>query len=118
MIRFLVDTQLPPKLASYLMSKGFDSIHTTFFENGHLLQDKEISEIAINENRVIITKDNDFFERFIINGAPPKVLLLHFGNIRNKDLLQHFEHQLETINKLFGKGDDLLIVSDRQVISY
>jgi predicted nuclease of predicted toxin-antitoxin system len=55
MIRFLVDTQLPPKLASYLVSKGFDSIHTTFFKNGHLLQDKEISEIAINENRIIIT---------------------------------------------------------------
>jgi hypothetical protein len=46
------------------------------------------------------------------------VLLLNFGNIRNKDLLQHFERQLETINKLLAKGDDLLILSDQQVISY
>jgi predicted nuclease of predicted toxin-antitoxin system len=63
MVRFLVDTQLPPLLAAYLMSKGYDALHTTFFENGHLLKDAEISIIAKNENRIIITKDSDFLDR-------------------------------------------------------
>jgi predicted nuclease of predicted toxin-antitoxin system len=50
-MRFIIDTQLPPRLASFLESKGHDSIHTTHFENGHLLQDKNIIDIAINQNR-------------------------------------------------------------------
>ena len=41
-MKFLIDTQLPPKLAKYLSSKGYDAIHTTFFPNGHLLGDDEI----------------------------------------------------------------------------
>ena len=47
MPEFIVDTQLPPSLAVYLTGKGFDSIHTTFYTDGHLLQDNEIVEIAI-----------------------------------------------------------------------
>jgi len=48
-MRFIIDTQLPPKLSAYLESKGYDCKHTTDFEEGHLLQDQEIIEIAIEE---------------------------------------------------------------------
>ena len=41
---------------------GFETIHTSNFENRHLLNDKKIREIAIAENRIIITKDSDFFD--------------------------------------------------------
>ncbi len=54
-MKFLVDTQLPPKLANYLSSKGSDSIHTTFFPDGHLLRDDEIIVIAKREERTVIT---------------------------------------------------------------
>lgn len=45
-MKFIVDTQLPPKLAYYLTEKGYDSVHTTFFPDGHLLDDSEIVVIA------------------------------------------------------------------------
>ncbi len=118
MIRFLIDTQLPPVLATYLLSKGYDSIHTTFFENGHLLQDNEISIIAKNENRIIVTKDSDFFDRYVVYGSPPRVLLLQFGNIRNADLLKYFERELEKMSKLFLEKNNLVIFSRQQIISY
>jgi hypothetical protein len=47
MLRFIVDTQLPPLLATYLKSKGNDAIHTTYFKDGHLLQDSEILRTQI-----------------------------------------------------------------------
>jgi predicted nuclease of predicted toxin-antitoxin system len=118
MFRFLVDTQLPPMLAGYLTSKGHDSIHTTFFENGHLLQDSAISIIAKNENRIIITKDNDFFERYTLYGPPPKILLLQFGNIKNTDLINYFDRELEKLINLFIDGDSLVIFGRQQIIGY
>ena len=73
MLTFIIGTQLPPKLAKYLYDKGFPSIHTTYFPNGHLLDDKTIIEIAVRENRIIVTKDSDFLDNYLINGVPPKV---------------------------------------------
>ncbi len=36
-MRFIVDTQLPPKRSTYLKDLGYDSVHTTDFREGHLL---------------------------------------------------------------------------------
>jgi predicted nuclease of predicted toxin-antitoxin system len=35
MLKFIIDTQLPPKLASFLTEKGCDAVHTTSFPDGH-----------------------------------------------------------------------------------
>ena len=56
----IVDTQLPPVLASFLQRKGFDAIHTTSFPEGHLLEDEQINQIAIEQNRILVKKDNTF----------------------------------------------------------
>lgn len=60
MTQFLVDTQLPPRLAAFLKDKGHDAKHTVDYPNGVMLTDKEIRTIAEKENRVIISKDSDF----------------------------------------------------------
>ncbi len=86
-MKFIVDTQLPHRLAKFLSEKGFDTIHTTFFPQGHLLDDNSIRKIAIAENRIIVSKDSDFFDYFLIKGTPPRILLLRFGNMSNNDLI-------------------------------
>jgi predicted nuclease of predicted toxin-antitoxin system len=118
MLRFIVDTQLPPLLSGYFESKGQDSIHTTFYKDGHLLQDAEISAIAKSENRIIVTKDSDFLERYILLGAPPRVLLLQFGNIKNVDLINLFEKNYSIILDLFEQENNLVIFNREQIISY
>jgi predicted nuclease of predicted toxin-antitoxin system len=61
MFKFFVDTQIAPRLARYLKSKGYESIHARDYkENGHLMKDKEITEVAINEDWIVLTKDSDF----------------------------------------------------------
>lgn len=66
-MKFIVDTQLPPRLAIYLQSKGYDCIHTTDFPDGHLLQDAEIIVIAVEEDRTIISKDADFSDYYYLS---------------------------------------------------
>lgn len=105
-MKFIVDTQLPPRLAKYLRTKGHDCIHTSDFEDGHLLQDSEIILIAKEKNRTIITKDSDFSDHYFLKGAPPRVLLLQFGNISNNDLIEYFEKYLEFIVNAFNNGSE------------
>ena len=47
MLKFIIDTQLPPKLAKYLRDKDLPTVHTTYYPNGYLLDDRAIVEIAI-----------------------------------------------------------------------
>jgi predicted nuclease of predicted toxin-antitoxin system len=118
MLKFIIDTQLPPKLARFLATKGSDAIHTTFFPDGHLLQDKEIRAIAIQEHRIIITKDNDFFDSYLAQGAPPCVLLLQFGNIKNNELLAYFDQEFKYIEALFDGGAELVFFDRTQLTVY
>jgi predicted nuclease of predicted toxin-antitoxin system len=117
MPEFLIDTQLPPKLASFLSDKGYNSKHTTDYKEGHVMQDYRIIEIAINEKRIIITKDNDFMDYYILHGYPPKILLIQLGNISNIDLFTIIENNLNKIISLF-KRNKLVIVNKKQVIGY
>ncbi|MEK7254078.1 MAG: DUF5615 family PIN-like protein [Bacteroidota bacterium] len=119
MLKFIVDTQLPPRLAKFLASKGFDAIHTTHFPNGHLLTDADIIKIAIQDDRIIVSKDSDFFDNYILKGAPPKVLHLQFGNIGNPDLLNFIAKELAAISGFFeNDGADLVIFSRTQLVWY
>jgi len=118
MLKFIVDTQLPPKLSKLLFSWGFDAVHTTSFPDGHLLGDHEIVQIAILENRIVVTKDSDFFDNYLLNGIPPPVLLLQFGNIRNDELVGFFNSNFSAIQRLFESGTELVIFDRQQVIGF
>ena len=107
-MKFIVDTQLPFKLAVFLRQAGHDCIHTTDTPQGHLLQDDAIVRIAIEQERTVVTKDADFRDNYHAKGAPPRVLYLTFGNISNKELLQFFRTHLGDIAELFVGGTDFI----------
>ena len=118
MLRFIVDTQLPPRLARFLRDKDFPAYHTTNFPNGHLLNDEDIVKIAIRENRIIITKDSDFLDNFLLKGAPPQILLLQFGNIGNQKLIDLFELEIANIAQLFESGINVVVFNRSQLSTY
>ncbi len=59
-MKFLVDNQLPTALAQYLRKRGFDCQHVLEAGLGDAL-DTEICRHAELEERIIISKDEDFF---------------------------------------------------------
>lgn len=117
-MKFIIDTQLPPQLAKALLLQGFDTIHTTYFKEGHLLTDKEIIDIATKEDRVIIIKDSDFLDNFLLNGVPPKVLLLDFGNISNQNLKILLEKHFDSLNQLFQKEFSFLVLRENEILTF
>ncbi len=118
LLKFLVDTQLPPKLSLFIKSKGYDSKHTTDYSDGHLFNDTKIKTIAIDENRIIVTEDKDFFDSFIVKGFPPKVLLIDLGNIKNDVLIEIINNNIKLIVDKFESGAGLIVLDYNKVIDY
>ncbi len=118
MIKFIIDTHLPPKLARWLIEQGHHATHPYFLPEGEEMTDREIHGYALSENCVIITKDKDFFDTFLVKGAPPCVLLLQFGNISNRELISQFAGRLDIIVREFERGANLLFFGFDKISRY
>lgn len=112
MITFIVDAQLPYSLAILLRSKGLDVIHTDDLPNKERTSDTQIRDVAKEQNRIVITKDNDFFDSYILSKSPSRLLLISTGNILNKDLFVLFENYFDLITGYFGKYNFLELTND------
>jgi predicted nuclease of predicted toxin-antitoxin system len=69
-MKFIVDAQLPRKFVIWLNGAGHDGLHTLDLPKKNLTSDKELTEFAVSQGRIVISKDDDFVQAFLINGEP------------------------------------------------
>ena len=67
-MNFLVDAHLPRRLCMHLKDLGHNAVHTLDLPAGNRTSDRVISQVSIEEQRVVITKDSDFVDSLIIQG--------------------------------------------------
>ncbi len=103
-MKFIVDAQLPISISELLNSKGFDSKHTLELTDKNSTSDKQIIEISRQENRVVVTKDNDFLESYLIKHQPEKLIVVRTGNIKNNELLTIFANNIGYLVEALGKN--------------
>lgn len=96
-MRFLIDAQLPKHLAESLKWRGHDVLHTLDLPAGNRTPDWRINQISLEEQRVVVTKDADFVNSFLLAGVPFKLLLVSTGNISNKALEELFAKNVSAI---------------------
>jgi predicted nuclease of predicted toxin-antitoxin system len=85
-VKFLVDAQLPRRLARWLCAQGCDAIHTLDLPAANTTPDAEVIACAEREQRIVVTEDADFVQSFIVSGRPPRLWLISTGNVRNDAL--------------------------------
>ena len=100
-MKFLVDSHLPQRLVSLLRNAGHESLHTRDLTLQNRTPDEVINHISLVDKRVVITKDADFVSTHLLLGKPYKLLLVSTGNIKNNDLLELLEQNLEPIVAAF-----------------
>lgn len=98
-MKFLVDAHLPFGLVKWLRERGHDAIHTSELPQKNKTEDADIIKLSFEQNRIVVSKDEDFYKHFILKGQPPKILLLTMGNIVNKELISLFEENIEQIER-------------------
>ncbi|MFX0574054.1 DUF5615 family PIN-like protein [Nocardia nepalensis] len=114
-MKFLVDAQLPRKLAVLLKNAGHDVVHTCTIAQGNRTTDDEIAAIADREDRVVVTKDRDFWIGHILDRSPRSLLIVSTGNIANAVLLQLFSDHLAEIVQLLAESAVVELGRDRLV---
>lgn len=87
-MKLLIDAHLPRRMVRWLTDAGCDAIHTLDLPQGNRTSDRELSEFADREERILVTKDADFVNSHLLSRQPTKLLLVTTGNISNRQLEQ------------------------------
>ncbi|MCC5927096.1 MAG: DUF5615 family PIN-like protein [Bacteroidetes bacterium] len=117
-MKVLVDAQLPKKLANLLALNSIDSIHTLDLPEQNRTSDSRISQIADEQGRIVITKDSDFLDGYILNGKPKYILIVTVGNVKNAALLAIFEKNIGTLKRLFRHHKVIELTNDEIVVHF
>ena len=112
-MKFLIDAQLPPSLKSLFIAHGHDCIHTLDLDLGNHTADKIINQISVTERRILITKDSDFFDSFLLKNEPYKLILVKLGNTSKRELIRFFKERFtEMIEKI--EVEDMVLLTRKE----
>jgi predicted nuclease of predicted toxin-antitoxin system len=106
-MRFLVDAQLPPALARWLVTTGHEAEHVADWQMASAA-DSAIWDFALRNNAAIITKDEDFAQRKVMNGGGPIVIWIRLPNTRRNALLAWFQRALPDLVAALERGETLI----------
>jgi predicted nuclease of predicted toxin-antitoxin system len=89
-LNFLIDSQLPPALARWITAQGHQAVHVV--ELGMEATDDSILwEHARKTSAVIVSKDEDFADRWLLHDEGVALLWIRKGNCSNTALMAWLE---------------------------
>jgi len=115
-MKFLVDAQLPKHFCGWLTEAGHEAIHTLDLPQGNSTPDNAILEIAEREQRIVITKDDDFVQSHLIANRPERLLLVSTGNIGNAELERLLRGNLASTVRAFETARFVEISRDSLIV--
>lgn len=108
-MRLLIDNQLPVALALFFRERGHEAIHV--LECGcDELSDSELWTKAASEQRIVVSKDQDFVFLAHRPGDTGKLIWIRLGNCRNAALIESISRVLGAIEVCFANGQRLVEV--------
>jgi predicted nuclease of predicted toxin-antitoxin system len=108
-MRFLIDAQLPPSLVPLLREAGHEAEHIS----DRLPQDAPDQRIwlrALNEERVLVTKDEDFAGWSRLRDPAPRIVWIRLGNLKKSKLREKLMPLLPEIVRRLESGEGLVEV--------
>lgn len=109
-LRFLIDAQLPPRLAVWLRSRGHEADHVQDFDL-RASPDRWVVMQALKTGAIIITKDADFSAASVLSQGC-RVVWLRIGNAANRNLLKKLESAIAEIEKALEDGQTIIEVHE------
>ena len=114
-MRFLCDVHISHKVKNFLLSKACYCIHINEVLSGDRTDDRDIASYCNNENLILITKDEDFVDSYLLKRLPAKLLKINLGNISTKQLIEIIDKALPLIESLYKRSNFLLELDKNQI---
>ena len=106
-MNFLIDSQLPPALARWIASQGHQATHVV--ELGmEAVDDGIIWEQARKTQAVIVSRDEDFADRWLLHDEGVVLVWIRKGNCSTRTLMVWFEPLWPEVVRRLEQGEQLI----------
>jgi predicted nuclease of predicted toxin-antitoxin system len=111
-MRFLVDECAGPAVADWLQSQGHDVF--SVYDSARGLDDESVIEMALAENRVLITNDKDFGEKvYRDHRLHHGVVLMRLNDERSKSKIKVLKRLIE--NHADRLPERFVVVTEKKI---
>ena len=107
-MKFLCDVHISYKIVRYLRASGFETTHINEILNKWYTKDGDICTYADENDFIVLTKDADFRNSFLISNTPRKLVKVSLGNISTSVLIEVISGNLQAIQNLNSNGGFLI----------
>jgi predicted nuclease of predicted toxin-antitoxin system len=108
-MRFIVDTNLPPALSEWLINRGHEAVHTTSVGLA-AAPDLAIWHYAVQNEAIVVSKDEDFALLKAANPEGPKVIWIRIGNAIRRVLFARLDEAWPAVIEMVNEGHELIEV--------
>ncbi len=102
-MRFLIDANLPPALAQWLVARGHDASHCAEVLSPHA-DDGAIWSHAKALGAIVVTKDQDFID-IAVRSPEARVVLVRCGNLKLSAFEAWFLARAPAMEQLLQLGE-------------
>jgi len=118
MTKFVCDVHLPIKVCKFLISQGHEAIHVNQILTGSSTPDTLVTQYADKNDCIVITKDADFRNSYLLRKTPRKLIRVCLGNLSNGELIGLINEHLATINHLNSKENFYMEINRESVVLF
>ena len=116
-MKVLCDVHISIRVAKYLSSQGIEAYHVNQLPDKWETSDAVITQLADEQDLIVISKDVDFRNSFLLKQRPRKLLHVCVGNASNDDLIKYFAQHLESLKKISGQTFFYLELNPRELLA-
>ncbi|WP_339815896.1 DUF5615 family PIN-like protein [uncultured Imperialibacter sp.] len=99
-MKFLCDVHISIKISKRIQELGYSSEHVNFILDRWHSKDQAIADFADDNNLILISKDQDFRNSFLVSNKPRKLIKINLGNVSNAELMNIIEKHMDYFHDL------------------
>ncbi|MPR32660.1 DUF5615 family PIN-like protein [Salmonirosea aquatica] len=117
-MKALCDVHIAFKVVYFLQKNGIETKHVNELPNGCFTADPEICDFADQGDYVMITKDADFLDSFLLQKSPRKLLKINLGNITTSRLIAILEENIDYLKSFFETNEGCIEIYSDRIFAY
>ena len=117
-MKFLCDVHISIKISKRIEELGFSSEHVNQILDRWHTKDQAIATFVDENDCILITKDQDFRNSFLLKRSPKKLIKINLGNISNGELLRILEDNLKHFERLNSQASPFMVeINEGSILS-
>ncbi len=117
-MKAICDVHIAFKVMYFLQKNGVEAKHINRLMDSYFTIDRDICDFADRGDYVVITKDSDFLDSFLLMNSPKKLLKINLGNISTSRLISILEENMSYLKEFFEKNDGCIEIYEDRIFTH